>query len=202
MDIQMPEMDGFAATHAIRLEELSSGKHIPIVAMTAHAMNGDRERCLEAGMDDYVSKPIKTADLQRVIQAFTPTTSRKEAVATSCSSKPVFDSDAALRSVDGDEEFLLELIRLFLENAPHRIDEIRSAVLVGNVTCVFTAAHSLKGSLGYLGAESASLAAIRVEELARCGDLQEATAAFEVLEREIERLTAAILDYATVQQVK
>jgi two-component system, sensor histidine kinase and response regulator len=119
MDVQMPELDGFEATSAIRDREAASGQHIPIIAMTAHAMNGDRERCLAAGMDDYVTKPIQVAELLRAIQANTQSSGATLPLPASAgATDDVFDREQALAQVGGDEKFLAELAALFLENVP------------------------------------------------------------------------------------
>ena len=123
MDVQMPEMDGLEATRLLRVKEQETGGHMPIVAMTAHAMKGDRERCLEAGMDDYISKPVQKAELLRVVQSavlsLVPTLA-----ASPESSEPVFDLAIAMDRVDGEIDFLKDVVRLFLADVPRRIVEI------------------------------------------------------------------------------
>jgi CheY-like chemotaxis protein len=104
MDVSMPEMDGFVATGQIREREQLRGGHIPIIAMTAHAMKGDKERCLKGGMDDYLSKPIKPKELRAMLERFSAQGTPDAA----------FDRVAALERVDGDEEFLRSLIALFV----------------------------------------------------------------------------------------
>jgi two-component system, sensor histidine kinase and response regulator len=193
MDVQMPEMDGFEATRAIRAQEQETGRHIPIVAMTAHAMKGDRERCLAAGMDDYLSKPVQKAELLRVIQSATagagPAADPAPPVGLS---EPVFDIEVALDRVDGEEEFLEEVVQLFLADAPCRMDEIQRALSQKNCKRLASAAHSLKGATGCLGGSRASAAALRLEEIATQGDLSNAAEAFARLQQELAHLTEAI----------
>ena len=126
MDVQMPEMDGLEATAAIRSCEAQTGGHLPIIAMTAHAMKGDRERCLEAGMDGYVSKPVQPAELLRVIKSHQPESQAiihpapvsQAADAGGHVGLAVFDRQSALDRVDGDETILSEVIGLFLSDVP------------------------------------------------------------------------------------
>jgi two-component system, sensor histidine kinase and response regulator len=197
MDIQMPELDGLEATRLIRLNEVATGRHLPIIAMTAHAMTGDRERCLEAGMDAYVSKPIQTADLLSAIREVT-LASRPVVVGPATVSRAVgvFDRQAALERLGGDEEFLAEVAGLFLADAPVRLSEIRRAVAEGDGRCLTRAAHSLKGAIGYLAAPIASAAAFQLEEIGASGNLEEAAVALELLELEVERLAHAVRELA------
>jgi CheY-like chemotaxis protein/HPt (histidine-containing phosphotransfer) domain-containing protein len=188
MDVQMPEMDGFEATRAIREEEAQTARHLPIVAMTAHAMKGDRERCLEAGMDDYVSKPVQKSELFRAIQAVA--TSGECATATVKSAeKPyqVFDRRTALARVGDDEEVLAEIISLFLQDVPSQMDDIRSAIREGDPKRLETAAHSLKGAASCLGGESTAAAVMRLEALGKKGDLSGSIERLAELERELKR---------------
>jgi CheY-like chemotaxis protein len=205
MDVQMPELDGLDATRVIRQRERETGGHVPIVAMTAHAMKGDRERCLEAGMDDYVTKPIQIADLLRAIKAVTasepvaqPTTPAKmvRALPARTASACPFDRQKALAQIGNDEEFLAELIQLFLTDTPIRIHEIRTALADGDAPRLSCAAHTLKGALGYLSASAASAAAKNLETIAASGNLPAAFAAVNQLVDEVELLSAAIADQA------
>jgi two-component system sensor histidine kinase/response regulator len=192
MDVQMPEMDGFEATAAIRLGERETGGHIPIIAMTAHAMKGDRERCLAGGMDDYVSKPVQTAELRRALEAVTSAagTSREVPGSEDCA-RPACDLRAALEQVGGDEQFLNEVIALFRQDGTRLLDEVREAVHQGDAGGLRRAAHALQGSAGYVGARPTLEAAQRLEMIGTRGNLGEAANAFENLEHEFDRLTAA-----------
>jgi two-component system sensor histidine kinase/response regulator len=195
MDVQMPEMDGFEATDAIRTREQITGQHLPIIAMTAHAMKGDRERCLEGGMDDYVSKPVHASKLLEVIQKYashsTPATD-PEASAATAGDPAVFDRRTALDRVNGEEELLNEVIELFLSDAPGRLAEIRVGLEHADSKSVEIAAHSLKGAAGYIGAERVSSQALKVEELARHGELSTVPDEFGKLELEVEKLKEAV----------
>ena len=119
MDIQMPVLDGLAATAAIRAQEQTQGTHVPIIAMTAHAMRGDRERCLAAGMDGYVTKPIKAADLTAAIAQLLPAAPQPPTPAGT----PPVDVSAALRSVEGDQGLLEDLFEAFQQDYPKQLAE-------------------------------------------------------------------------------
>jgi CheY-like chemotaxis protein len=127
MDVQMPEMDGYKATAAIRERETATGKHLPIVAMTARAMKGDRERCLEAGMDEYISKPIEVEQLLAVIEGSVPL-SLKSRQPLEKNSKQVVDWSEALARVEGDRQLLADLARLFFEGCPKLLGALREAI--------------------------------------------------------------------------
>ena len=146
MDVQMPEMDGFEATAAIRKREASAGTHIPIIAMTAHAMKGDRERCLQAGMDGYISKPVQADELLKLVEAMGAGATGDAANPTE-SAKDAFDRKAALARVDGDESLLADLARLFLEEGPKMLVAIQTAVFEKDAARLERAAHSIKGTV-------------------------------------------------------
>ena len=166
MDVQMPEMDGFEATYAIRAEESWFGQRIPIVAMTAHAMKGDRERCLEAGMDDYITKPLQAADLTRVVARFGQDRGvESEEQVDSAGSDEAFDRRALLERFEGDEAFMSEIVRIFLDDCPRLLEEIRDAIAGSDAARLKRAAHALKGSLGYLHAGRAVDAAKEMERV-------------------------------------
>jgi CheY-like chemotaxis protein len=194
MDVQMPEMDGIAATRAIREQEIQSGQHIPIVAMTAHAMMGDRERCLEAGMDDYVSKPIQMAELSRALDSIPRRTDRAIArhPGGNGESDRMFDRQAAAERGDGDEQVLSEMISLFLANAPTRLDEIRDAVYQHDAERLARAVQTIKSSVGCLRAPPFAAAVLRLEEIGRSSDFSDASEALAALEQETQHLVEAL----------
>jgi two-component system, sensor histidine kinase and response regulator len=207
MDVQMPEMDGFEATQQIREREAGTGRHMPIVAMTAHAMKGDRERCLAAGMDDYVSKPVQRAELLRVltwaaevspvppVAPVTPTSPTPTVADTPpppTELLPALDSDSALERLGGDEELFAEIAGVFRSDVPKMMDEIRRAVAAGDAAWVRRAAHGLKGAAGYVGGKPAANAAAILEKMGESGDLTEATRALDKLSGEVDRLTDAL----------
>ncbi len=184
MDVQMPELSGFEATAEIRRRERGTGQHVPIVAMTAHAMKGDRERCLEAGMDGYVAKPIQARELFEVVERAVPT----ERVATTTTAAPNgLDLATALEKLAGDRELLRELVGLFLNEWPRWRDEIERALADSDGEQLKRLGHTVKGAMGQFGVSAAFQAALRVETLG-C-DLSGAREACSDLEAEIERVT-------------
>jgi len=202
MDVQMPEMDGFEATAAIREAERQTGKHIPIVAMTAHAMTGTSERCLAAGMDGYVSKPLQVSELLRILDMLLPPTTPADmapepevappAREDEPGVEPAIDPEAALARVEGDRELLHEIIGLFLDEAPVRMGEIRVAISDRNGNALERAAHSLKGSVGYFNAPRAYEAALRLESIGRDGDWADVESAGAALEQALTRVMQAL----------
>ena len=173
MDVQMPDMDGFAATQAIRAKEKAKGDHIPIIALTAHAMKGDRERCLAAGMDAYVSKPIRAAELFEAIARLlsADVEGAKERPGPGGRPGAVLDLDTALVMVDGDWELLRRMAQSFLRQCPKLLGEVRDSILRGDAPTAENTAHKFKASVGSFGAQRAYQAALRLEELGGAGDL-------------------------------
>jgi two-component system sensor histidine kinase/response regulator len=187
MDMQMPEMGGADAIAAIRVREQATGTHIPIVSLTAHALKGDRERCLATGADGYVSKPISPAGLFAEIERVV--TGR---AATSATAPALDVSETLLARVGGSHEMLEEIIGLFLEDSPKLIEEIRRALSNGDVNGAYRGAHTLKGSVGNFDAHAAVALAQRLEARAREGDFETAKNAFAALEREMIDLHARL----------
>jgi two-component system, sensor histidine kinase len=197
MDVQMPEMDGLAATAAIRGAERKTGSHILIVAMTAHAMKGDRERCLQGGMDDYVSKPLRFRDIEEVLGNLDD----PPLVLTQSLPNPFSWSKAqALDRLGGDEELLRELCQIYLEESPKLLEKLRQALAKNDAETVRQVAHSIKGEVGYLGAEKALQAARQLENLGNDNDLSQAAAVFAVLEHELIGVQLALKEMAGAQQ--
>ena len=186
MDVQMPHLNGFEATAAIRNREAVSGGHIPIIAMTAHAMKGDREKCLAAGMDGYVCKPVQAAELYQAIASIVAEAPRAG------EPRPVWNHTKALAHVGGDGELLRELIGLFLVEYPLRFAEVRAAVAQADADKLRLAAHTLKGTVGNFAATSAYDAAERLESMGQRGDLTGAMEAVAELEMELARLRPAL----------
>jgi two-component system sensor histidine kinase/response regulator len=193
MDVQMPEMDGFEATAAIRAEEKLTGRHLPVIAMTAHAMKGDRERCLQAGMDGYVSKPIRGQELFEAIDSWVPARPQvdKGEPLGSSAGEPI-DIAAAASRVGGDLELMIELGHLFVADYPRRIQTMREALAQGDKRAVMSAAHTVKGAVANFGARAAVEAAERLEECMRTGNLNDASQSISVLEAELERVRSAL----------
>jgi PAS domain S-box-containing protein len=189
MDVQMPEMDGLDATRAIRAWEETTGTHIPIIAMTAHAMRGDRERCLSAGMDAYTSKPILLRELEQAIaEAITAPDSARVPMAKADRADRKIDEVALLAGVDGNRRLLREMVRVFLADYPQRLAEIKEVVRRGNAVGLERAAHTLKGSVGNFAASNAFSAAQQLETMAREGDLHTAREICGTLESELALL--------------
>jgi CheY-like chemotaxis protein len=192
MDIQMPEMDGFQATQAIRSAEQGTGRHLPIVAMTAYAMKGDCERCLAAGMDAYIPKPIQASELLRILQALPFGAATLPSSSTLLAAPPTapFDSEVLLSMLGGDEDLRSELIRLFLKNVERQMQEIEVAAEPRDDARLYRAAHSLKGSTSSLAATPSSDAALELEQACERGDAAGIVQALAKLRREVGRLRA------------
>jgi len=204
MDVQMPEMDGLEATAAIRAYEAAhpARPRVPIVALTAFAMAGDRERCLAAGMDGYLAKPIKEAELTAVLaDAGGPAPGSDAAPPAAPAGESVLDEAAALQYAGGDRELLAELLGIFVADAPAQLRALHEALAAADAPALMRAAHTLKGSLRLLGARSAATLAERLEGLGRAGDLSaapEVAGAFaEALARVVRAATAASAADAT-----
>jgi CheY-like chemotaxis protein len=200
MDVQMPEMDGFEATARIRAQERETGKHVPIVAMTAHAMKGDRERCLEAGMDGYVTKPIRAEELYRALALFAPAdvpdplhpVASHPADPIVAGTQARFDKAALVARVGGREDRLRTIIQVFQGESAGLMTELREAIAGGQADGLKRAAHSLKGAAGLFGAPGVVENAQRLESLGDAGELTGAMEWYGQLEEENRKLNAAL----------
>ncbi len=197
MDVQMPEMDGFEATRQIRQWEQENGGHLPIVALTAHAMKGDRDRCMEAGMDAYVSKPVRARELFETMESvLTVGRARPAPEAAPEQETPAgLDWKTAMEAVQGDQGLLRELIEIFLDDGPKLMSQAREAQAEGDAAVLQRAAHTLKGSVRLFGATQAFDLCFELESLAKRSELQQAAAAIARLEEELERLVESLNQY-------
>ncbi len=212
MDLQMPEMGGIQATQLLREREQENGGHIPIVAMTAHAMQGDRERCLTAGMDDYLTKPVQIHSLLGVIERM-----------TSCSAQPInqpgskqssqtriagdsqlnpspnvvpglmiFDQEYVLSQLGHDHALLVELASLFLADLPTWLAKAQQAITQADASALTQVGHTLKGALGGLGAKAGVAAALQLEQASTSENPSLIKSAYHLLEKEMARLTPVL----------
>ena len=205
MDLQMPEMGGLDATAEIRLRERVHGGHIRIVAMTAHVMNGDRERCLAAGMDGYLSKPINPALLYAALEHQTTAPSRAKAAgatwtpatpATPAATTPI-DRGSLMERLGGDEQLLADVVRLFLDDCPVRLAAIKAAVDSRDAERIRTSAHALKGAAGNLSAQGLVEAASILERIGSENHLGPADAAWRRLSMEAASVIDTLRQFET-----
>ena len=190
MDCEMPEMDGFAATAEIRRRG-QQGRRMPIVALTAYAMTGDRERCLAAGMDDHLSKPVREPELIEALKAHLPM-----APAVAASAPAAEDAPAApvlLPEIADDPDLMREIVDLYRSNAPGWMDQIRQALSARDGTGLARSAHTLRGAVSHLGVPAATDAARALEDAGRAADFATAPKTLARLETELRHLDDALI---------
>jgi len=217
MDVQMPELDGLEATRRVRTLEAGGGRHLPIVAMTAHASLSDRTRCLDAGMDDFVTKPIQREALGETIMANvarleaggsaihrgtyprqssaaarTSDIAEQEAKPTGNTETDGFTIDRMMRRLDNDEAIAREIATLFVPNTAQLFSELAAAVPAGDAEVVRARAHSIKGSAGNIGATTLQDLAAAMEYAGREGQLDEAERLLPALRHNLERVSAVL----------
>jgi two-component system, sensor histidine kinase and response regulator len=197
MDVQMPEMDGYEATAEIRRRE-GSVPHTPIFAMTADAMQGDRERALAAGMDDYIAKPVKHEELEAVLEHWIPHSEqepleqRSDGATEANEVAPALDLSVleSRRGTQRDEEpdKLARIVGLFIDDVPLRLDELRQAVERGEAQKVEETTHMFKGGTGYMGAVQMVEICAGIQDLGASGELSRAPALLDEREAEFKRI--------------
>jgi two-component system, sensor histidine kinase and response regulator len=191
MDAQMPVMNGFEATAAIREREKQSGRHTPIIALTAHAMESNRAQCVSCGMDSYVAKPVSIKELSAAIEKLVPEAppgSHQESEKADDSDSRAIDRETILRRVDGDKALLAEIADLFLDDCPKLLAQIDDAIKLKNCKLLERCAHKLRGSLDLFASAAASRAALELERSGRYNDLRNIDQAGSILRKEIDRL--------------
>jgi len=201
MDVQMPEMDGFEATALIREVEKTSGAHLPIIALTAHALEGDRKRCLEAGMDAYLSKPLQAEELGAAIEAALAPAAAKapeldlepeRAAAAAGASATGFEHEEALARMGGNLELFREVADMLAADSPRFMAELRAAARACDGLRLYAAAHSLRGALGYVGARVPVQKALELERSGKTGDFELANRQAVDLAAELARLGSSL----------
>jgi two-component system, sensor histidine kinase and response regulator len=213
MDCQMPVVDGFEATKLLRQREATDQepttpdsyktRHIPIIALTANAMRGDRERCLAAGMDDYLTKPVRKDDLKGVLERWIPLSVPPQVTSSSDAERRekgtdtealsvIFDVAATLRNIGGDTVLLEDLVELFLERYEAMMERIRTALASKDHAAIEQAAHALKGTANNLSASEVVLSAGQLEALGRLGTLVEGPMIYTQLEKAVLRLVQVL----------
>jgi two-component system, sensor histidine kinase and response regulator len=197
MDVQMPVMSGLEATTAIRRHERGTGHHTPILALTASAMPGDREACMAAGMDGYVSKPLRPDELFATIDQLCGTGGTSEPSSGSVSGAPpppprTIDLDALLAGFGGNRKLVNEVVDVFLEDAPKMLQRITSAARTNDAAELASAAHALKGAAGLFSQGAAYQSSKRLEHLAKAKDLSQAEAARIDVEADVSQLMAEL----------
>jgi PAS domain S-box-containing protein len=209
MDVQMPEMDGYEATRRIRSSQSDVINHeVPVIAMTALAFNDDRERCLSAGMNDFVSKPIQPKALAEVLERWLPKRAQESDVLESAPQQthpvepapyqveigdaPVFDKALVLERLMDDETLMRKLIKVFLSDIPKQMQSLKAFLEAGDITSSERQAHTIKGASSNVGGEALRLVAFEMEKFGRAGDLAAIKACLPELEVQYERLKEAL----------
>lgn len=202
MDVQMPEMDGLQATAKIRAREKETGEHIPIVAITAHAMKGDRERCLAAGMDGYISKPVRARELYAIIAEVagqSPTAKEDQCgQAAELPADGAVEWSTAMAATGGDLELLCEVVDTFLDDYPNLLSALEQAIADESSEDWTRAAHTLKGALRHFGAARAVARAVELEKMGKeHGDAARGGELFIELEQEIQCVINELQNFLT-----
>ena len=191
MDVQMPVMDGLEATRQIRKLEQGTGRRLSILAITAHVKKGDEARCLAAGMDGYLSKPIRKEQLYEAVKKMAPA----ERPADRSSTPTAFDLAVALDSVDGDQELLRDVIDVFLGECPQLLTELHQAIAEPDFPTMQRSAHTIKGSSRIFGNARVTNLARELEDQGRRSDLEGATDRYRQLQEAAEHLMAELRDF-------
>ena len=204
MDLQMPEMGGLEATAVIRAHEREVGGHLPIFAMTAHAMKGDRERCLEAGMDGYISKPINRRELIELVEGVmtadatqpqAPPVGELATHETADVARVTWSPNAMVERLGGDEGLARQLVTLFLSECPRMMTAVRRSVASGDAEEIRRAAHAFKGSVGNFTDTQPTTTAFELEQIGRAGRSADAPPVLARLEGEVDDFSAQLRQF-------
>ncbi|AEU36511.1 response regulator [Granulicella mallensis] len=197
MDVQMPEMDGLEATRTLREREKLTGFHCPVVAMTALAMKGDQERCLEAGMDGYLSKPISSQALDAMLEGYTASIAPLSTQSESESADTSINTEELMARIDGDQVLLGELTEIFSKDYPQQIQIAHAALVTGDSNAIRRVGHALKGAMANLAAPNASRLAETMEAMGNSGDLSLLHSTLTELQRELQKVEIRLQELCT-----
>jgi CheY-like chemotaxis protein len=220
MDVQMPVLDGYQATEAIRALPDPKKAGLPIIALTADASKGDSERCREAGMDAYLSKPFQPAELVEIVERLAghhasdalsetggtrpemprPPGAESRQAAAPLASAAVFNLTDAVARALGKYDLFRQMVDFFYQEADPLVERMRSAMAGGDAEDLVYAAHRLKGTILYLGSHPAMESADRLERIGRSGDLAPAADALQEFEQWIDRLKIALASHRHVRE--
>jgi CheY-like chemotaxis protein len=195
MDVQMPVMDGFQATEAIRLQEQTTGDHIRIIAMTAHALKGDRERCLGVGMDDYIAKPVREEELLATVECWKMPESNSIELpppAPIPAAKPILNWQAALERMRGKHKLLCKMMTLFQEQSPLLLADMANAIQQQDAKTMQRTAHTLKSSANSIGAVNVGNILQKLETSGQDANLSDTATQYQALEKAMIELEVAI----------
>jgi two-component system, sensor histidine kinase and response regulator len=201
MDCQMPEMDGFEATRLIRGSARCLNPRVPIVAMTANAMRGDRERCIEAGMDDYIAKPVQPRELAELIDRLLSHAPEEGSSGDASSDRSpsgipvnveVFREGELLERLMDDRELAREVVAGFLEDLPRQSEKLRDFIDARDAAGARRQAHTIKGAAGNVGAPAIRALAVELEEMGKEGRFEEVLKTLPLLDTEFERLRSEL----------
>jgi CheY-like chemotaxis protein len=203
MDVQMPVMDGLEATRQIRLREQQTGEHLPIVALTAHAMKGDRERCLEAGMDAYVAKPLHKQELMQIIYQQSSSGKNLDTTAKHAPAlpeTPVLDVAKGLEHTGGDRQLLAELCGTHLQESSELLESLNRGIAQGDTEAVWRTAHRLNTSVGTIGGMRAFETSLALEQLAQAAERDRLAPVGVKLEQELFMLRDELADFLAAEK--
>jgi CheY-like chemotaxis protein len=202
MDVQMPGMDGFEATETIRLKEQGTGRRVPIIALTAHAMKEDRERCLKVGMDGSLPKPIQSKSLYEAVEGIATTEGDdSDKTADPSQAEPIMDWNASLKRLGGREDLLKQMVGFFFIEIAELLPALREAVARQDQAKVKHIAHAIKGSATCFSADRTVSTAESLEFMGCDGVLTHANEAYALLENEVDRLKLALMTFAPNAQI-
>ena len=201
MDVQMPEMGGLEATRAIRANEGAKSSRLPIIALTAHALKGDRERCLDAGMDGYLPKPIDVNQLIAMVEGFARPSGENPEASDDSTTPVVFDEATALTHTGDDRELLKEIVELFRSDSPASLKAIKQAIGKGDSEALAMSAHALKGSIAAIGGTEGLRLARELEGLGRSNRVEDAPPLYAALEKQIRLLDEEFVKAGLVERV-
>jgi two-component system sensor histidine kinase/response regulator len=195
LDCEMPEMDGYETVRRLRLDSTDKcNRGIPVIAVTAHAMGGDRQKCIDAGMNDYLSKPIEPDQVARMLSKWLDRSDRPSHCGDAQHGPgPIFEETTLLARLSGDRALAKQIIAGFLSDAPKQLEDLRELIEHNDVSGIDVAAHRLKGAAATVGAPGLSDLGARLQRVGQNGGAPSAPELLKALEKEFERLRTELV---------